>query len=450
FRNKCASLNVSLLLVFFDFEEIRRGEIYEIEPTKGASFVMDEMCMVMCGAWVCGSDGKWEFVVDKTNMERIIPVHEAMTIHDLEGRVFAEFKKAETSFNVALSYWPPDSKALATGIKTPQSSSQAIVRLVSRTLNLFATFDNVGYATAAADCDGFETPRCSTNQRKTSAKRKAVDLSSVGSKTNFINFDDFQLVEEVEKFEERLRSESNRTGGGDCSGWSDCIDSDYSGPEEIDERDVRPRGYDVEFWEPLIVSDKGGSNSVEVVFNDKEANGVAKVEEGSRSDRTYSNSTFDRMVHPVWESSGGGSNAKGENPMDDFAPIGDLRDEDIPEDVKNKMLMPPLTKRPPGRRRTKRFPSTGEMPVDWVLEIVISIIYERVCLISAGGARWKDTTGLIALDVNATDGVSKNHLGYGCGLHASGWAVGCCGYMGVGVDMMELGCDSFDEGLLWL
>lgn len=31
-------------------------------------------------------------------------------------------------------------------------------------------------------------------------------------------------------------------------------------------------------------------------------------------------------------------------------------------------------------------------------------------------------------------------LGYGCGLHASGWAVGCCGYMGVGVDMMELGC----------
>ncbi|KAF3544494.1 hypothetical protein DY000_02009575 [Brassica cretica] len=91
--------------------------------------MMDEMCMVMCGAWVCGSDGKWEFVVDKTNMERIIPVHEAMTIHDLEGRVFAEFKKAETSFDVALSNWPPDSKALATGIKTPQSSSQAIVRL---------------------------------------------------------------------------------------------------------------------------------------------------------------------------------------------------------------------------------------------------------------------------------------------------------------------------------
>ena len=58
------------------------------------------------------------------------------------------------------------------------------------------------------------------------------------------------------------------------------------------------------------------------MFNDKEANGVAKLEEGSRSDKTYSNSTFDRMVHPAWESSGGGSNAKGENPIYDFTWMG--------------------------------------------------------------------------------------------------------------------------------
>ncbi|KAF3580488.1 hypothetical protein DY000_02028490 [Brassica cretica] len=229
--------------------------------------MMDEMCMVMYGAWVCGSDGKWEFVVDKTNMVRMIPIHEAMTIQDLEVLLTSDD---------ALRYFFSHMK-------------------VSGTLNLFATFDNVWYATAAADCDGFETPRFSTKQRETGAKRKVVDLSSVGSKTNFINLDDFQLVEEVEKFEERLRSESNRTGGGDCSGWSDCIDSDYSGPEEIDEMDVRSRGYDVEFWEPLIAGDKGGINAVEVVFNDKEANE---------------------------ESSGGGSNAKGENPMDDFAWMG--------------------------------------------------------------------------------------------------------------------------------
>ncbi|KAH0891378.1 LOW QUALITY PROTEIN: hypothetical protein HID58_053807 [Brassica napus] len=303
---------------------------------------MDEMCMVMCGAWLCGSDGKWEFVVDKTNMARTIPVHEALTIKEIEIRVFAEFKKSETSFNVALSYWPPDSKDLATGIKPPPLYFFFHMK-VTGSLNLFATFESFGYGRAAPDMDGFETPRCSTKQRESGNKRKTVDLSSVGSKTNFINLDDFQLIEDVEKIKKRL---SNPTCGGDCNGMSDGIDSDYSGPEEIDERDVRPRGYDVEFWEPLIDGDLGGSNAVEVVFNEKEANGVDKSSEGSRSE-------------PVGGSSGG-SGLKGV-PVDDFAQIDDPRDEDIPDDIRDATLMPPLTKRPPGRRRTKRFPSTGEM-----------------------------------------------------------------------------------------
>ncbi|KAH0859144.1 hypothetical protein HID58_087405 [Brassica napus] len=261
---------------------------------------MDEMCMVMCGAWLCGSDGKWEFVVDKTNMARMIPVHEALTIKEFKIRVFAEFKKSETSFNIVLSYWPPDSKELATGIKPPPPpvllTSDGALRYffshmkVTGSLNLFATFEIFGYGTAAPDMDGFETPRCSTKQRESGNKRKTVDLSS--------------LIEDVEKIEERLRSESNTTGGGDCNGMSDGIDSDY----KIDERDVRPRGYDVEFWEPLIDGDLGGSNAVEVVFNEKEANGVGKLSEGSRSE-------------PVGGSSGG-SGLKGEIPVDDYAWMG--------------------------------------------------------------------------------------------------------------------------------
>ncbi|KAF2582212.1 hypothetical protein F2Q68_00005152 [Brassica cretica] len=375
-RHKCVSFNVSCCVFGFSTtvrdkarRDLRdRTDVGSSVPSSfAAEVMMDEMCMVMCGAWLCGSDGKREFVVDKRNMARMIPVHEALTIKEIEGQVFAEFKKSETSFNVALSYWPPDSKDLVTGIKTPPVllTSDGALRYffshmkVTGTLNLFATFDSLGYATAAADLDGFETPRCSTKQRESGSKRKDVDLSSVGSKTNFINLDDFQLIEEVEKLEKRLMSESNPTGGGDCSGWSDGIDSDYSGPEEIDERDVRPRGYDVEFWEPLIDGDLGGSNAVEVVFNDKEANGVAKLSEGSRSE-------------PVGESSSGGRCLK-----------------DIPDDVRNAMLMPPLTKRPPGRRRTKRFPSTGEMP----------------------GPKKKTVPNKCGRDDNATDGVSKNHVG---------------------------------------
>ncbi|WZZ42517.1 hypothetical protein YC2023_038776 [Brassica napus] len=104
--------------------EVRdRTDVGSSAPSScAAELKMDEMCMVMCGAWLCGSDGKWEFVVDKTNMARTIPVHEALTIKEIEIRVFAEFKKSETSFNVALSYWPPDSKDLATGIKPPPLS----------------------------------------------------------------------------------------------------------------------------------------------------------------------------------------------------------------------------------------------------------------------------------------------------------------------------------------
>ncbi|KAF2542445.1 hypothetical protein F2Q68_00031908 [Brassica cretica] len=44
------------------------------------------------------------------------------------------------------------------------------------------------------------------------------------------------------------------------------------------------------------------------------------------------------------------------------APIGDPRDEDIPEVVRKKVLMPPVTKRPAGRRKRKHFLSTGEIP----------------------------------------------------------------------------------------
>ena len=44
-------------------------------------------------------------------------------------------------------------------------------------------------------------------------------------------------------------------------------------------------------------------------------------------------------------------------------PEGDPRDVDVPEHVKEMVLMPPLTSRPAGLRRKNRIPSTGEFPV---------------------------------------------------------------------------------------
>ncbi|KAF3528305.1 hypothetical protein DY000_02041811 [Brassica cretica] len=127
---------------------------------------------------------------------------------------------------------------------------------------------------------------------------------------------------EVEKLEERMKAESNTTGACDFSGCNEGIDSDYSGPEEIDERDVRPRGYDYEFWEPLIAGDLGGSNAVEVVLNDKEAEGLVKMEEARRPYSCYTNNAFDHMVDPGGSSEWERADNKDEEPMDDFAWMG--------------------------------------------------------------------------------------------------------------------------------
>ncbi|CAF2076635.1 BnaC01g31060D [Brassica napus] len=80
---------------------------------------MDEMCLVMCGVWVCGSDGKLEFMVDKKKMARMVSVEEGISIKELERRVLVEFRAGELEYGVALSYWPPDSLELETRIKTP-------------------------------------------------------------------------------------------------------------------------------------------------------------------------------------------------------------------------------------------------------------------------------------------------------------------------------------------
>ncbi|KAF2607898.1 hypothetical protein F2Q68_00044162 [Brassica cretica] len=242
---------------------------------------VDEMCLVMCGVWVCGSDGKWEFVVDTKKMARMVTVEEGISIKELERRVLVEFREGEGS------------------------------------MNLFATVELLGVDGLRADSGmgvGFHTHVIDKKHSDGGFRENGGNVSSVGSKTNFINLDDFELVEEVDKLEERMKAESNTTGPGVFSGSSEGIDSDYSGPEEIDERDVRPRGYDYEFWEPLIVGDLGCSNSVEVVFNDKEAGGLVKMEEARRPYSCYTNNAFDHMVDPGGSSEWERADTKDEEP----------------------------------------------------------------------------------------------------------------------------------------
>ncbi|WZZ35486.1 hypothetical protein YC2023_018887 [Brassica napus] len=52
---------------------------------------MDEHCMVMAGEWICRDEGNWDFVVDKTQMARMVPFRDGITLSKLEQNVMKEF-----------------------------------------------------------------------------------------------------------------------------------------------------------------------------------------------------------------------------------------------------------------------------------------------------------------------------------------------------------------------
>lgn len=81
---------------------------------------MEEQCLVICGDWRCLDDGLWEFIIDKSKMSRVVSIREDMNIEELKKRVVGEFFVLRPAgLTVSLSYWPPNSKELATGITTP-------------------------------------------------------------------------------------------------------------------------------------------------------------------------------------------------------------------------------------------------------------------------------------------------------------------------------------------
>ncbi|CAF2141787.1 unnamed protein product [Brassica rapa] len=80
---------------------------------------MEEQCLVLSGDWVCGEGGKWDFIFEKNRMGRTVQMYEGIGVKELEGNVLREFRVYEARHRVSLSYWPPTSFKLATGIRTP-------------------------------------------------------------------------------------------------------------------------------------------------------------------------------------------------------------------------------------------------------------------------------------------------------------------------------------------
>lgn len=64
---------------------------------------MDEQCLVLSGDWVCGDGGKWDFVIEKRRMGRMVAVYEGIGFQELKRNVLREFKMDEAQFSVTLA-----------------------------------------------------------------------------------------------------------------------------------------------------------------------------------------------------------------------------------------------------------------------------------------------------------------------------------------------------------
>lgn len=81
---------------------------------------MADQCMAIAGEWKTSDNGSWTFAIDKHYMSKIVPLSPMMTLLELQSNVLKEFyPNTEAPPSAALSYRPPNTKELATGISTP-------------------------------------------------------------------------------------------------------------------------------------------------------------------------------------------------------------------------------------------------------------------------------------------------------------------------------------------
>ncbi|CAN7089753.1 unnamed protein product, partial [Brassica rapa subsp. narinosa] len=203
-------------------------------------------------------------------MGRMVEIYDGIGCKELAGNVLREFKLDEERYGVTLSYWPPTSFELATGIRTPpvMITNHGAFELKTDSVDT-EVVDDSGMAFVSPEAARFVEKR---NFGSASSKKGYVSSAASKNRSRVIDIsDEDELVREVEKLEETIMSEGGKGGtslGEDESGFSFATDEE--GNFEVDEISVRPRGYDKEFWSPLLAGDYGGSAAVNVVYNEEE------------------------------------------------------------------------------------------------------------------------------------------------------------------------------------
>lgn len=112
---------------------------------------MSEHCMVIAGEWKSSADRLWHFEIYKEHMTRIVPIRVGIPLTELLSNVFKEFfENVDIICTAVLSYWPPNTKELATGLTIPPvmlTNDRAVSFFyqhfqANKGINLFVTFNS--------------------------------------------------------------------------------------------------------------------------------------------------------------------------------------------------------------------------------------------------------------------------------------------------------------------
>lgn len=130
---------------------------------------MEEHFFVLSGDWRCLDDGKWDFVIDKQTMARVVLLTPGMQLSELTSVVAVEFGTTSQVASTVLSYWPGQGKDPGSENNTPpvlltnDGSFRIFMSRLSlnKVLHLFANFSSYvgGIASTSTGNDvGYHTP----------------------------------------------------------------------------------------------------------------------------------------------------------------------------------------------------------------------------------------------------------------------------------------------------
>ncbi|CAH2035622.1 unnamed protein product [Thlaspi arvense] len=272
---------------------------------------MDEHCLVMCGEWICGDDGKWDFVIDKQMISRVVQMSEHMDLVELKERVLREFYgEGVVAVSPSLSYWPLNSMELATGKTTPPvlvTNTGAISFFfkhlcADRRMNMLVSFSSeADYITPAQPKkrrNVFQTLNEPTRSGSGFEEFGSYG-SSVGSKNLPVYCKDEDILSHVQEAEAKWAEGSIRKQSRCSSEETILSDSEENCREVPSDVEVREAGYDKEFWKHIIDDPLTGTDAFNVLCPERDDLNGKKIENDMKGEYfCTTNDAFDHKVIP--------------------------------------------------------------------------------------------------------------------------------------------------------